>query len=149
MPLRWEKHSINSSIKDVAVVVLYCAKRNENQVYDLHESNSWLQHVGLGMYHSGLEVGGVEYTFSEAGIGQHPPRQIAGDGVSYKTTEVGHVAWCGVVLTLKAPPLRPLNTAAACPFLHVPVIHNPFFFFSLGVLSLLCCDEEPLALFSR
>eukprot|EP00752_Nemacystus_decipiens_P010526 g9374.t1 len=40
------------------------------------------------MYHSGLEVGGVEYTFSEAGIGQHPPRQIAGDGVSYKTTEV-------------------------------------------------------------
>ncbi|CAN0453794.1 unnamed protein product, partial [Scytosiphon promiscuus] len=47
-------------------------------VYDLHQSNSWLQHVGLGMYHSGLEIGGVEYTFSEAGIGQHPPRQIAG-----------------------------------------------------------------------
>eukprot|EP00903_Cladosiphon_okamuranus_P014981 g13866.t1 len=40
------------------------------------------------MYHSGLEVDGVEYTFSEAGIGQHPPRQIAGEGVSYKTTEV-------------------------------------------------------------
>ena len=60
-----------------------------HQVYDLHESNSWLQHVGLGMYHSGLEVGGVEYTFSEAGIGQHPPRQIADEGVSYKTTEVG------------------------------------------------------------
>eukprot|EP00903_Cladosiphon_okamuranus_P014982 g13866.t2 len=57
-------------------------------VYDLHQSNSWLQHVGLGMYHSGLEVDGVEYTFSEAGIGQHPPRQIAGEGVSYKTTEV-------------------------------------------------------------
>ncbi|CAM9205349.1 unnamed protein product [Ectocarpus sp. 8 AP-2014] len=58
-------------------------------VYDLHESNSWLQHIGLGAYHSGLEIGGVEYTFSEAGVGQHPPRQIAGDGVSFKTTEAG------------------------------------------------------------
>ncbi|CBN75008.1 conserved unknown protein [Ectocarpus siliculosus] len=57
-------------------------------VYDLHESNSWLQHIGLGAYHSGLEIGGVEYTFSEAGVAQHPPRQIAGDGVSFKTTEV-------------------------------------------------------------
>lgn len=61
---------------------------NKKQVYDLHQSNSWLQHVGLGMYHSGLEVDGVEYAFSEAGIGQHPPRQIAGEGASYKTTEV-------------------------------------------------------------
>ncbi|CAM9457871.1 unnamed protein product [Ectocarpus sp. 6 AP-2014] len=57
-------------------------------VYDLHESNSWLQHIGLGAYHSGLEIGGVEYTFSEAGVAQHPPRQIAGDDVSFKTTEV-------------------------------------------------------------
>ncbi|CAM9722954.1 unnamed protein product [Pylaiella littoralis] len=56
-------------------------------VYDLHESNSWLQHVGLGMYHSGLEINGVEYTFSEAGVGQHPPQLVAGDGISYKSTE--------------------------------------------------------------
>ena len=57
-------------------------------MYDLHESNSWLQHVGLGMYHSGVEIGGVEYTFSEAGIGQHPPRRVAAEGCAYKTTEV-------------------------------------------------------------
>lgn len=64
---------------------------SSKQVYDLHQSNSWLQHVGLGMYHSGVEIGGVEYTFSEAGIGHHPPRQIAGEGVSFKTTEVGRL----------------------------------------------------------
>ena len=57
-------------------------------MYDLHESNSWLQHVGLGMYHSGVEIGGVEYTFSEAGISQHPPRRVAAEGCAYKTTEV-------------------------------------------------------------
>lgn len=57
-------------------------------MYDLHESNSWLQHVGLGMYHSGVEIGGVEYTFSEAGISQHPPRRVAAQGCAYKTTEV-------------------------------------------------------------
>lgn len=47
------------------------------------------------MYHSGVEVGGVEYTFSEAGIGQHPPRQVAAEGVSFKTAEVrGSFASC-------------------------------------------------------
>eukprot|EP00904_Undaria_pinnatifida_P010204 jgi/Undpi1/6313/HiC_scaffold_20.g08796.m1 len=40
------------------------------------------------MYHSGVEIGGVEYTFSEAGIGQHPPRRVAAEGCAYKTTEV-------------------------------------------------------------
>lgn len=70
------------------------------QVYDLHQSNSWLQHIGLGAYHSGLEISGVEYTFSEAGVGQHPPRQIAGDGVSFKTTEAGGlILFCVRVLT--------------------------------------------------
>lgn len=44
------------------------------------------------MYHSGLEIGGVEYTFSEAGIGQHPPRRVAAEGCAYKTTEVS-VMW--------------------------------------------------------
>lgn len=57
-------------------------------MYDLHQSNSWLQHIGLGMYHSGIEVLGMEYTFSEAGIGQHAPRRISGDACVYKTTEV-------------------------------------------------------------
>ncbi|CAM9660695.1 unnamed protein product, partial [Discosporangium mesarthrocarpum] len=56
-------------------------------VYDLHESNSWLQHIGLGLYHSGVEVGGVEYTFSEAGIVQHAPRRVEGNHCRFKSVE--------------------------------------------------------------
>jgi len=100
---------------------------SKKQVYDLHESNSWLQHVGLGMYHSGLEVGGVEYTFSEAGIGQHPPRQIAGDGVSYKTTEVGVV--------LRAAPSAPQHKDFVSVYDPCFFLSRGFFFFCLASMS--------------
>ncbi|CAM9603114.1 unnamed protein product [Choristocarpus tenellus] len=62
-----------------------CIKVN---VYDLHQSNSWLQHIGLGLYHSGVEIGGVEYTFSEAGVVQHAPRRVEGEHCRFKTSEV-------------------------------------------------------------
>jgi deubiquitinase DESI2 len=35
---------------------------------DLHDSNSWLNGVGLGVYHTGVEISGFEYTFSNNGI---------------------------------------------------------------------------------
>jgi deubiquitinase DESI2 len=45
-------------------------------VYDLHpEMNENLYHLGLGMYHSGVQIGGLEYTFAGgAGIFSDSPR---------------------------------------------------------------------------
>ena len=45
-------------------------------VYDLHEQNEMLYPFGLGLYHSGVEVNGLEYTFgSGSGIFNHPSKQ--------------------------------------------------------------------------
>ena len=45
-------------------------------VYDLNEqSNEYLYPLGLGVYHSGVEISGVEYTFaSESGIFEMTPK---------------------------------------------------------------------------
>ena len=32
-------------------------------VYDLHENNDMLHPLGLGLFHSGVQVGRTEYTF--------------------------------------------------------------------------------------
>jgi len=47
-------------------------------VYDLHESNDQLYALGLGLYHSGVQVGGLEWTFAGgAGIYSDDPRGAA------------------------------------------------------------------------
>eukprot|EP00600_Ochromonadales_sp_CCMP1393_P003393 CAMPEP_0174990440 /NCGR_PEP_ID=MMETSP0004_2-20121128/21322_1 /TAXON_ID=420556 /ORGANISM="Ochromonas sp., Strain CCMP1393" /LENGTH=249 /DNA_ID=CAMNT_0016244047 /DNA_START=71 /DNA_END=820 /DNA_ORIENTATION=+ len=38
------------------------------KVYDLHQSNSILHTVGTGFYHTGVEVNGYEFSFSESGV---------------------------------------------------------------------------------
>lgn len=43
-------------------------------VYNLHESNSALHSIGLGFYHTGVEVRNYEYSFSEGGISRTSPR---------------------------------------------------------------------------
>ena len=44
-------------------------------VYDLHESNDQLYALGLGLYHSGVQVGGLEWTFAGgAGIFSDDPK---------------------------------------------------------------------------
>ncbi|KAG5181325.1 PPPDE putative peptidase domain-containing protein [Tribonema minus] len=43
-------------------------------VYDLHQANGWLSRVGLGIYHSGVEIAGKEYTFSDDGVFHHAPK---------------------------------------------------------------------------
>ncbi|CAM9582847.1 unnamed protein product [Chrysoparadoxa australica] len=56
-------------------------------VYDLHPANQWLQVGGVGVYHSGVEVGGYEYTFaSDAGIFAHSPREGPGATFSHAVT---------------------------------------------------------------
>jgi len=46
-------------------------------IYELTDekgSGSWMRRVGLGTWHTGVEVGGVEYTFAQNGIFFHVPR---------------------------------------------------------------------------
>lgn len=35
-------------------------------VYDLHENNDMLHPIGLGLFHSGVQVGRTEYTFGKS-----------------------------------------------------------------------------------
>ena len=47
-------------------------------VYDLHglnHSNQILNSVGVGMFHTGIEIDDSEFTFSSRGIFKAPPRQ--------------------------------------------------------------------------
>ncbi len=46
-------------------------------VYDLSDANKYLHRVGLGFYHTGVEVQGREYTFTEEGVIAHPPRAVS------------------------------------------------------------------------
>ncbi|CAM9916751.1 unnamed protein product, partial [Phaeothamnion confervicola] len=55
-------------------------------VYDMHSANSWLGAIGLGVHHSGVEIGGKEYTFSAQGITHHPPKAAASETVIFKCT---------------------------------------------------------------
>lgn len=43
-------------------------------VYDLHDSNSTLHNIGVGFYHTGVEIRGWEYSFSDVGIQRTKPR---------------------------------------------------------------------------
>ena len=45
-------------------------------VYDLSPHNNYLHCVGLGFYHTGVEVRGREYTFSDEGVIAHRPRAV-------------------------------------------------------------------------
>ncbi len=51
-------------------------------VYDLSPANDALHAAGLGLYHSGLEVHGREYTFSSGGVFSHAPK--AAPGVKFR-----------------------------------------------------------------
>ena len=46
-------------------------------VYDLAPANEMLFPLGLGMYHTGVEIYGTEYTFADtAGVFSHPPKAV-------------------------------------------------------------------------
>ena len=68
-------------------------------VYDLNEMNGNLFPLGLGMYHSGVEISGVEYTFSSgSGVFNHSPR-AAGGARFRESVEMGDVPSQGLVST--------------------------------------------------
>ena len=43
-------------------------------IYDLHDCNRWLSNVGVGAYHTGIEIAGFEYSYSMQGIFKTQPR---------------------------------------------------------------------------
>jgi hypothetical protein len=48
-------------------------------VYDLHQVNENLYYIGLGMYHSGVQVGGLEWSFAGgAGVFSDSPKSASG-----------------------------------------------------------------------
>eukprot|EP01052_Picozoa_sp_SAG31_P018502 SAG31_NODE_1313_length_8853_cov_60.435458_4_plen_161_part_00 len=49
-------------------------KKSDLQVYDLSPANDCLCTLGLGAHHSGVEINGREYTFSDSGVFDSAPR---------------------------------------------------------------------------
>ena len=47
---------------------------NIYELTDERGSGSWMRRVGLGAWHTGVEVGGVEYTFAQNGVFFHVPK---------------------------------------------------------------------------
>ena len=63
-------------------------------LYDLHNCNGIMRAVGLGVYHSGVEVHDNEWTFAGGGgVFPHEPKRPPGDGgafvVLHSTIEIG------------------------------------------------------------
>jgi hypothetical protein len=57
-------------------------------VYDL-SNNEYYYPMGLGFYHSGIEVLGAEYTFSQSGCFQQPQARVASPAVYRETILLG------------------------------------------------------------
>lgn len=48
-------------------------------IYDLNDNNDLLLNFGVGLFHSGVQIGGQEYTFaSGSGIFTHSPKEAGG-----------------------------------------------------------------------
>ncbi|TMW57454.1 hypothetical protein Poli38472_003379 [Pythium oligandrum] len=48
-------------------------------VYDLSDANGYISYIGLGLFHTGVEIGGDEFSFaSGAGVFYSTPRQAPG-----------------------------------------------------------------------
>lgn len=57
-------------------------------IYDLHDSNSYLYGIGTGFYHTGVQIQGFEYCFSSHGVVRTRP-QDAGLGKFRESIHMG------------------------------------------------------------
>jgi hypothetical protein len=72
-------------------------------LYDLSPLNEALQPIGLGVYHTGLSIGGSEWTFAGgAGIFSHDPREPGGGEARFREA-----------VDMGMAPAPPLNCEAA------------------------------------
>jgi len=63
-------------------------------VYDLAKSNYYLHSIGLGIYHTGIQVGSVEYHFgghegTSTGVVSTEPKDYANNVVYRETVYLG------------------------------------------------------------
>lgn len=62
-------------------------------VYDLHESNQYLYPLGMGVFHSGVEINGTEWSFgaceSGSGVFNTTPRVALGTSTYRESIEIG------------------------------------------------------------
>jgi hypothetical protein len=56
----------------------------ELAVYDLTPANDCLATIGFGLHHTGVRIGGQEYTFSNDGVFSHTPGEVGQDGVELR-----------------------------------------------------------------
>jgi deubiquitinase DESI2 len=76
-------------------------------VYDLNESNDMLLNFGLGLFHSGVQIGGTEYTFaSGSGIFTHSPKE-AGGAVFRESVVIGEYSGSNAEIEDIISTLRP------------------------------------------
>ena len=87
------------------------AERVYLNVYDLAEAsalNETLIDVGLGLFHSGIEAHGVEWTFAAGGgIVSHTPRQPGGGHVLRSSVCLGATALAARDVEALVARLRP------------------------------------------
>lgn len=59
-------------------------------VYDLAPHNAYTHDFGIGAYHSGVQVGGREYTFAGgSGVFYHDPKEVPGEATFRESIELG------------------------------------------------------------
>lgn len=64
-------------------------------IYDLHPYNRWVNWIGLGAYHTGIEIHGIEYSFGYntsggTGVFEVQPRE-AGNARFRESRELGEI----------------------------------------------------------
>ena len=73
-------------------------------IYDLNPINNFLYPIGLGFYHTGIQIGNTEYTFAEgAGIVEHVPKEGMPEAPFRETIYLGesNKYLCDVLVTLR------------------------------------------------
>mmetsp|Transcript_8811 Transcript_8811/g.18283 ORF Transcript_8811/g.18283 Transcript_8811/m.18283 type:complete len:218 (+) Transcript_8811:345-998(+) len=60
-------------------------------IYDLHPANDWccLYNFGFGLYHTGVQIRDQEFTFSQDGIFDTPPKAVPPEVRFRRTIEIG------------------------------------------------------------
>jgi hypothetical protein len=56
----------------------------ELAVYDLSPANDCLATIGCGLHHTGVRIGGQEWTFSNDGVFSHTPGEVGQEGIELR-----------------------------------------------------------------
>mmetsp|Transcript_13495 Transcript_13495/g.22163 ORF Transcript_13495/g.22163 Transcript_13495/m.22163 type:complete len:214 (-) Transcript_13495:103-744(-) len=77
-------------------------------VYDLGPHNNYTHEFGIGTYHSGVQVGGREYTFAGgSGVFFHDPKDVPGEATFRESVELGTYTGTSMALDKILDTLKP------------------------------------------